>query len=250
MNTSRKPSLRLQLLLGITLSLVAVALVFWKLNSTKPDELMAVNPGSAPAAAGTPVLLPASKDRVRKIHSSSSEIPPTSPVPSQSPFLVPQAAASSVSPVPSEVATAFHAGRAKLMRDQQQHMRQLAHATPEERHQSMEKWHEEHAADELAAQQQLAIQMGAESRPPKLHIPSAPNIPGNATPELREFLTARHVVMKDHMEMMNQLQNATPEKRHQAMEKWHEQNASRLETMQTAASRLSESQPPPHLSGN
>jgi len=244
MNTSPKP-LPILLLLGITLCLVVAALVVWKLNSAGPGEPIIVKSVSAPATVPSRPH-PASKDRASANHPPSAEIPPVFPGPSKAAPAAQQGARPSAPPAPSEAATAFQAGRAKLMRDHQQLMREMAHATPEERHQSMEKWREEHA-DELAAQQQLAIQMGAESRPPQLRVPSAPRIPDNATPELREFLTARHAVMKDQTEMMNQLQNATPEERHQAMEKWHQQNATRLEAMQTAASQLAKSQPPPRL---
>lgn len=40
------------MLLGITLSVLAVALVFWKINAARPGQPIAANPGSAPAAVG------------------------------------------------------------------------------------------------------------------------------------------------------------------------------------------------------
>lgn len=242
MSNTPKP-LSLQILLGITLSVLAVVLIAVKLNSADSGDGRTVIPVTAPPTVGRSSQDSASrKDQVRKSQRTSSETPL---VPATS---VEAASSARHNAEPSDAATAFHQGRAKLLQDHQQLMLQLAHATPEEQNQSMEKWHEEHA-DELAAQQQLAIRMGAESRPPKLSVPSSPNIPSNATPEFREFLTTRHAVMKDQTEMMNQLQHASPDELHQAMEKWHEQNASRLEAMQAAASRHSESQPPPRLPG-
>ncbi|NJM37464.1 MAG: hypothetical protein HC845_06130 [Akkermansiaceae bacterium] len=120
-------------------------------------------------------------------------------------------------------------------------MSQLANASPEERQQAMQKWHQENA-EAHAAQQQLAIQMGADSRPPLRRPPPEPRIPENATPELRELLTTRHAVMKDRVEMMNQLASASPEERQKAMQQWHEENATRLAAMQSAADKLSQSQ--------
>ncbi|MGL4398838.1 MAG: hypothetical protein ACRCXD_03135 [Luteolibacter sp.] len=156
----------------------------------------------------------------------------------------PAAQADNSSSTSSETTVAFHASRAKLMRSHQQLMRGLANATPEEQHQAMEQWHKENA-EALAAQQQLAIQMGAESRPLRMHVPKEPIIPDGAEPELRHLLTARHAIMKGQAEINNQLHDATPEERHQAMGKWHQENAPLVEAMHTAAIRHSASQHPP-----
>jgi hypothetical protein len=119
-------------------------------------------------------------------------------------------------------------------------MTQLANASPEERHEAMKKWHQDNA-QALSEQQQLANEMRTESgspisKPPELRIPE------NASPEMREFLTTRHAFMKDQMEVMNQLRNASPEERRVAMEKWQAENNSRRKAMQEAADKLSKSQ--------
>lgn len=137
----------------------------------------------------------------------------------------------------------FHQERARLMHARRELVKQLVDSSPEKRDEAMELWDEENS-EALDAQQQLAIQMAAESEPPRFRVPTAPRIPENATPELREFLTARHAVMKDRAEMMDQLRDYSGEERHQAMEKWHEKNTSRLEAMQTTASRLTEARKP------
>ena len=122
---------------------------------------------------------------------------------------------------------------------------QMANESPEGRHQAMEKWNGEYAA-ELDEQRQLAIRMGEESQPPLLPVPTAPRIPNNASPELREFLTGRHELMIGRAELSNQLRTATPEQRHLAMEEWNEKNASRLDALRIASTRLSSSQPQRH----
>jgi hypothetical protein len=122
-------------------------------------------------------------------------------------------------------------------------MQGLAGATQEDQHQAMEKWSEENSAA-LTTQQQLAIQMGAESRPPRMHVPRDPSIPANASPELHDLLTARHAIMKGQAEITNQLHDSTPEERHRAIEKWHRENTPLVEAMRTAAIRHSESQSP------
>lgn len=141
----------------------------------------------------------------------------------------------------SEAVAAFHAGRDSLMRDHQQLMRQLDHASAEERQQAMKNWREANA-ESIKAQQHLAREIGQESRSSRIPISLEPRIPSNATPELREMLTARHAVMKGQVEMMNQLSNASPEERNEAMQKWRIENASRLDAMRRATTQFSQSQ--------
>ena len=179
----------------------------------------------------TSVTRPAKRDRKVALHpvppASQPQAPRTPPTP----------------PGASDTQKAFLTERARLNADRMKMDAQLTHATPEERHQAMQKWHEENA-EALAAQQQLARQMAAETPPRKLRVPPAPRIPENATPEMREFLTARHAAMKDDMEMMNQIRDIPPEERQQAMHAWHEKSSGHRETMQAAATKLSQSQSP------
>ncbi len=245
MNAFHK-ALQMNLLLCITLSLVAGSLVFLKVYSTGPNEPASGISGSTLATVGKSPQYNASENRGRQNHSRPTGIPPLPPVSHKASSILPQRSGPCLPPSPSETATTFQAGRAKLMREHQQLMRHLAHASTEEPNQSMEKWHEEHAG-ELIAQQQLAMKMGAESHLPMLRVASAPRVPFNATPELREFLTARHQTMKDHAEMLKQLQNVTPEERHRAMKGWQEKNAIRCEAILTAATQLAGSHSPANL---
>ncbi len=234
---------RPQVLLGIALSFVAVVLVVWKLNSATISEADVVNPSAVQISARMPTPSDVSKDRVRKIHVPSADLPPILSESSIAASFVQQDALPPASSTPSETA-AFLVTREKLMRSRQQLMQGLADSAPEERHKAMEKWHKENA-EALGAQQQLAIRMGAESRLPRVLI-QEPRIPDNATPELREFLTTRHALMKDRAEMMNQLRDATPEEQQNTMKAWHESYSERLAALRSLASKTSLSVSPSH----
>lgn len=230
-------------LLGGALILCAGLYTYWNLSAPSPQP---------PSPAKT-VSSVRSSER-HKVSKSASIAPSKPTLPTNSPKLAPQreqSLPSSQAPSPhqavlpvdsSDTLKTFLAARQQLQKGHAKMMAGLKNATPEERTQALEKWHQEHAT-ELAAQQELAVKMGAESRPARLPILAKPRIPENATPELREFLTARHDVMKDQMELMNQLSDAPPEQQHHAMEKWNKQNSTRLEAMQIAATKLSQSQP-------
>lgn len=174
----------------------------------------------------------------------SARANPKPPLPASAPH-PPAIQANDSSSTLSETTVVFLAGRAKLMRSHQQLMQSLCRATQEERQQAMAKWHEEHA--EGLATQQHAIQMGAESKPPRMHFPRDPRIPANASVELYDLLSARHALMKGQAEITSQLHNYTPQERHRAIEKWHEENAPLVEAMHTAAFRHFESQPSPQV---
>ena len=197
---------------------------YWILRSEKPITHGAARVGdvSSPPSKISRVIAPL-------------DIPVARP---PSPRPIPQPETAQVSSGQSESMKAFLLERDRLQQDRQKLIEALRTATPEERRKVMEKWHAENAPAHTA-QQELAIKMGAEFRPPQLRIPPEPRIPENATPELREFLTARYALMKDQSEMMNQLADASPEERQQATQKWHEQSATRREAMQATASKLS-----------
>ncbi len=211
------------LYLGTAILLIAAAYACWIMATPTVKTSVIDNTAS--------VTLPAKRDRKVAPHpvlpASRSQAPRTPPIP----------------PGASDTQKAFLTERARLLEDRMKLDSQLTHSTPEERHQAMQKWHEENA-EALAAQQQLAQQMAAETPPRELRVPPAPRIPENATPEMREFLTARHAAMKDDMEMMNQIRDFPPEERQQAMQAWHEKNSGHREAMQAAATKLSQSQTP------
>ena len=214
---------RIPLYLGTAILLIAAAYACWIMATPTVKTSLIENTNS--------VTLPAKRDRTVAPH----PVQPASPLPAPRTPAIPSGA--------SDTQKAFLSERARLNADRMKMEAQLIQATPEERHQAMQKWHEENA-EALAAQQQLAQQMAAETPPPELRVPPAPQIPENATPEMREFLTARHAAMKDDMEMMNQIRDIPPEERQQAMHAWHEKSSGHREAMQAAAIKLSQSQTP------
>ena len=173
----------------------------------------------------------------------SARTNPKPPLPASAPH-PPAALANESSSTPPETTVAFHASRAKLMRSHRQLMQGLAGATPEERQQAMAKWHKENS-EALKAQQQPPKQIHSESRPVCM-VDQEPRIPDNATPELREFLTTRHALMKDRAEMMSQLRDATLEEQQNTMKAWHESYSERLAALRSLASKTSLSASPSH----
>jgi hypothetical protein len=235
---SSKPSHLTSFVIGIVLCVAVVSLVTYKLSSPAKVDHQVVQPVTKSLATST--------RRERSVPFSTN----TQQAPSRSlghknltvsAARTPQIPPTQFPPDASETMKAFLQERDRLHHDQQKTLSQLTNATPEEQHLALEKWHEENAAA-LEAQQARAQQMSAENPVPRLHVPVTASIPPDATPELKNFLTQRHAFMKDQAEMMNQLENATPEQREQALENWHTQNASRLEAMQAAATQLSQSQ--------
>lgn len=142
----------------------------------------------------------------------------------------------------SKIVTEMRENQTKLMESRQKLMEDMKGASPEEMRSAMEKWQSENA-QALAKQQQLASQLRSESRssvPPDL---PEPRIPENASPEMRELITARHALMKDQMETMRSLETVSPEERRIAMEEWRTENTKKFEAVHAAAKKLSESQP-------
>jgi hypothetical protein len=101
----------------------------------------------------------------------------------------------------------FRSERSRLMREQRELHRQLASTSPEERHEAMEKWHDENAAT-LSAQQEFAARMAA----------------GGDSPEERRIHAARQAAANERMEIMNELRDAPPEERSKALRAWREKH--------------------------
>lgn len=143
-----------------------------------------------------------------------------------------------------ETREAFLEERRRLMDERGKYFESLSSTSseisPEERHAAMKQWREENA-ESLAAQRELAIKMAALAPARKMQVPDSPQIPANATPELSEFLIARHDVMKGQATVMNELSEASSEERQKALENWREANKSRVEAMTASTRNLSES---------
>ena len=146
----------------------------------------------------------------------------------------------------SETRREFMKERVRLFNDRARVHNETLQATPAERRAAMEEWAKLNAT--ALAQQAARARTMREERPvagmPRL--PDSPMIPERASPELTDFLTKRHTMMKEKMEMTSSLQTVTPEQQRQAMEQWYIKNASRIEAMQTAALRLSSTRQPPY----
>ncbi len=186
---------RIQVVLGIFLVLIAVAFVYENLRSPHSGQSTTNSSPTIEAISKSRAKRDTSKPGVTDLilaDGAGQLVPPE--VDSSAPRTLPAVSPASDSSS-SEVTTAFFSAREQLAQGHQQLMRELSQASPEEKHQAMEQWREENA-EALAEQQQLAIQMGRESRPPNINIsvPAEPHIPENATPELRNFLTARYKV--------------------------------------------------------
>lgn len=170
--------------------MVATLLMFWNLDdpslrqATNSLSLSIISPPSSNDPSGPPLRHdhPPVRALTSQLTDTGDEKSPEQPATS------PASEASL-----SEATAAFISARKQLAQGHQKLMRQLSEASPEDKHQAIEQWREENA-EALATQHQLAIQMGRESRAPKFSVPSKPHIPEDATPELREFLTARHKV--------------------------------------------------------
>ncbi|MEO7101169.1 MAG: hypothetical protein ABI162_17585 [Luteolibacter sp.] len=143
-----------------------------------------------------------------------------------------------IPPGASETMKTFLRERAKLTNEQILIHNQTLQASPGKRSEALEAWQKKNAAA-LEAQATRASQIGAESQPLALRPSTSADIPRNATPDLRDFLTQRNAQIKAETEVIARLKTATPEQRQQALEAWRADNPVPVRAMQDAAARLS-----------
>ena len=139
----------------------------------------------------------------------------------------------------SEALETFLMERAKLNNEQVRIHNQTLKAPPKEREQALEDWQNQNVAA-LEAQADRAAQVSAETPPPTLRVPTAADIPRNATPELRDFLTQRNTIIQAEADVTARLKTATPEERQHALEAWRATNPLPVRAMQQAADRLAD----------
>jgi hypothetical protein len=108
-----------------------------------------------------------------------------------------------------------------------------------EMQQKEEQLFQQQYAEDLKVQAQRAQALAQESAGQPQPVPGAPNIPSDASPQLKALLLARYQLMHDQIVFSNQYAGATPASRDATLEQWHRQNASRFQQLQTLAQNLS-----------
>jgi len=97
---------------------------------------------------------------------------------------------------------------------------------------------QQHSAD-LRLQSQRAQTLAAEAASRPLPPPGPLNIPPNATPQLRAFLTTRNALVAAWAQTWNQNIRASPAARQAAIQQWQQQNAGSLQQLQEQTQNLS-----------
>jgi len=91
----------------------------------------------------------------------------------------------------------------------------------------------------LDRQAQLAHSLAPQRGPGSLSAPPPLQIPPQASPQMRAYLTARDQLMRDQMAAMRQNATADPQARAAAMQQWRQQNAARFDQLRQLAQALS-----------
>ncbi len=73
-------------------------------------------------------------------------------------------------------------------------------------------------------------------------VPAPPlQIPSNASPQLKNYLTAHDQLMRDEVAFMSQHRTDAPATRQAAMQQWRQQNAGRFKQLQQESQALAQS---------
>ena len=92
----------------------------------------------------------------------------------------------------------------------------------------------------LARQRELSQKISEEQMKNPLPEPPPLQIPPNATPQLKTYLTDRDQLMRDQVAFMNQHRTDEPAKRQAEMQQWHQQNATRFQQLQQEAQAMAQ----------
>lgn len=95
-------------------------------------------------------------------------------------------------------------------------------------------------ADLLKRQSQLAQIIGQQQAKNPLPAPPPLQIPPNATPQLKDYLTARDQLMREQVAFMNQHRTDDPAVRQTAMQQWRQENATRFQQLQQLAQAMAQ----------
>jgi len=98
----------------------------------------------------------------------------------------------------------------------------------------------------LARQRELAQVIGQQQAKNPMPEPPPLQIPPNASPQMKDYLTARDQLMRDQIAFMNQHRTDESSARQAAMEQWRQQNTARFQQLQQQSQALAQnSQPTP-----
>jgi hypothetical protein len=95
-------------------------------------------------------------------------------------------------------------------------------------------------ADLLKRQRELGQIIAQQRAKEPLQEPPPLQIPPNASPQLRAYLTARDQLMRDRIAFMNQHRTDDPATRQAAMQQWQQQNATRFQQLQQLAQAMAQ----------
>jgi hypothetical protein len=106
--------------------------------------------------------------------------------------------------------------------------------------QERQTFQQQHGGDmQLQVQRAQALALVSAQTPLKLP-PATPNIPANASPQMKAFLTARNQLMREQVQMHNQYLTSDPATRQAAMQQWRQQNAGLIQQFQQATQNLAQ----------
>jgi hypothetical protein len=96
----------------------------------------------------------------------------------------------------------------------------------------------------LQRQKELSQIIGQQQAQNPLPEPPPLQIPPNASPQLKTYLTDRDQLMRDQIAFMNQHRTDEPTARQAAMQQWRQQNAPRFQQLQQEAQAVAKTTTP------
>jgi hypothetical protein len=99
-------------------------------------------------------------------------------------------------------------------------------------------------ADLLKRQRELSQIISEQQAKNPMPTPPPLQIPPNASPQLKTFLTDRDQLMRDQIAFMNQHRTDAPAARQAAMQQWRQQNAPRFQQLQQEAQAMAKTPSP------
>ena len=125
-----------------------------------------------------------------------------------------------------------------------QKMAELRQQNPNANPQDLQARFRQENAALFQRQQELAQKMGQNNSNNVLAAPPSLQIPANASPQMKDYLTARDQLMRDQVAFMNQHRSDAPAARQAAMQQWRQQNAARFQQIQQLVQALSKTNQP------
>lgn len=96
----------------------------------------------------------------------------------------------------------------------------------------------------LQRQQELSQIIGRQQAKNPIPTPPPLQIPPNASPQLKTYLTDRDQLMRDQIAFMNQHRTDEPAARQAAMQQWRQQNTARFQQLQQESQALAQTTSP------